>query len=656
MDWDVGNVFSSDQALRTFNQNDDDAEMQPVKARNKYREFIRNFHVGSVFIYRDQLLQNERPATFLPQFELAAKDLVKALRPATDDTSEIHDIQITLKSKQDPLIKVPGIVISANKTRPKALAVHIKCRGCNQSRTLQCGASFQQVQLPRNCDHKCVYVDQQTLKLQEAPEVVPTGEMPRHVLLTVDRSLSNRLAPGVRICVIGISSIINSGAGNKLGSGSIRTPYIKVVGLQRELNFVPNDFFYEKKNIFLQYVTWTPEEEEKFIAMSRDPNVYDKICRSISPAISGEYTVDIKKAVAALLFGGSRKSLPDGDINVLLLGDPSTAKSQFLKFVEKAAPIRKGSSAAGLTASVVRDSRGDFYLEGGYIFFFVVNFFDKMREQDRVAIHEAMEQQTISVAKAGITTILNSRNKSVLAAANPVYGRYDDDRSAAENIDFLPTILSRFDLIFIVRDIQDENRDMSIARHVMGVHINAGTQSRGKVEGEIDLDTMTKYVHINVLLACLQKPVKFYVLITYMYIRASARARSADEVSTIPITVRQLEAIVRISESLAKMTLSNEATVEHVSIRLFKVSTLHAAQSGSLIGESGLKDGVQVQAVEDQLKRRVAIGANISVKRVVEEFQRQGHSEYSIRKAIHVMVNRGDMAHRQQRKHLRRMR
>lgn len=191
-----------------------------------------------------------------------------------------------------------------------------------------------------------------------------------------------------------------------------------------------------------------------------------------------------------------------GDINVLLLGDPSTAKSQFLKFVERVAPISvytsgKGSSAAGLTASVLKDANGEFQLEGGAMVLadggvVCIDEFDKMRAQDRVAIHEAMEQQTISIAKAGITTILNSRT-SVLAAANPVFGRYDDLKHAAEQIDFQSSILSRFDCIFIVRDIREEGADKAIASHVVNLH-TTGRNMAEDSNAEISIDDLRKYI------------------------------------------------------------------------------------------------------------------------------------------------------------------
>ena len=338
------------------------------------------------------------------------------------------------------------------------------------------------------------YTDQQTLKLQEAPETVPAGEMPRSTLVVVERGLVDIAAPGARVSILGVLSLFERAdkpQNPDAAVAAIRLPYIKVVGIDFNVDGHGN-----KSRHF------SPAEEDRFVELSRRSDIYRLLAASIAPSIQGEYTLDIKKALACQLMGGCKKTLPDGvklrgDINVLLLGDPSTAKSQFLKFVEKVAPVGvytsgKGSSAAGLTASVIRDKNREFFLEGGAMVLAdggicCIDEFDKMRETDRVAIHEAMEQQTISIAKAGITTVLNSRT-SVLAAANPVYGRYDDLRSAAENIDMMSTILSRFDCIFIVRDIRDEGRDLSIAKHVMGVHMKA-SNTAGVVQASADPQT-----------------------------------------------------------------------------------------------------------------------------------------------------------------------
>lgn len=345
---------------------------------------------------------------------------------------------------------------------------------------------------------KSEFVDQQIIKLQEAPEQVPVGELPRHVLIATDRYLTNRVVPGTRCEITGIFSIYQSKqskSSNSTSAIAIRTPYIRAVGIHSDI-----DHTAKGSAIFSE------EEEQEFLEMSRKPDLYSILSSCIAPSIYGNQ--DIKKAIACLLFGGSKKILPDGmklrgDINVLLLGDPGTAKSQLLKFVEKVAPIAiytsgKGSSAAGLTASVQRDnSTREFYLEGGAMVLadggvVCIDEFDKMRDEDRVAIHEAMEQQTISIAKAGITTILNART-TVLAAANPIFGRYDDLKTPGENIDFQTTILSRFDMIFIVKDFHDRGRDEKIAKHVMGIHMG----SRGAeeiTEAEISVEKMKRYI------------------------------------------------------------------------------------------------------------------------------------------------------------------
>ena len=344
---------------------------------------------------------------------------------------------------------------------------------------------------------KCQFIDQQILKLQEAPDQVPVGELPRHIKISADRYLTNRVVPGSRCTIMGVFSIYQNkeskGSGNS--AVAIRTPYLRAVGISTDVDHTA------KGNAI-----FSEEEEQEFLEMSRRPDLYETFANCIAPSIYGNK--DIKKAIACLLLGGSKKILPDGmklrgDINVLLLGDPGTAKSQLLKFVEKVAPIAiytsgKGSSAAGLTASVQRDTNTrEFYLEGGAMVLadggvVCIDEFDKMRDEDRVAIHEAMEQQTISIAKAGITTILNART-SVLAAANPIFGRYDDLKTPGENIDFQTTILSRFDMIFIVRDEHEKGRDERIARHVMGIQMG-GRGMEEQTEAEIPVEKMKRYI------------------------------------------------------------------------------------------------------------------------------------------------------------------
>lgn len=360
------------------------------------------------------------------------------------------------------------------------------------------------------------------LKLQETPENVPNGELPRHIQLYMDRYLCDKIVPGNRVTVTGIYSIKKTSSTkgslkDKLNIG-IRQPYLRVIGIQVETDPLASSLQPPATSSTLgasNFLTTRIEEEEEMRRLVKSPNIYEKIAKSIAPSIYGFH--DVKKAIACLLFGGSRKRLPDGltrrgDINILLLGDPGTAKSQLLKFVERCSPIAvytsgKGSSAAGLTASVIRDpNTRNFMIEGGAMVLadggvVCIDEFDKMREEDRVAIHEAMEQQTISIAKAGITTTLNSRC-SVLAAANSIFGRWDDLKGD-ENIDFMPTILSRFDMIFIIKDEHNEARDQTLARHVMNVHMNAasapgqtgmGNANQAGADGEISLEFLKKLI------------------------------------------------------------------------------------------------------------------------------------------------------------------
>eukprot|EP00486_Rosalina_sp_Unknown_P002322 CAMPEP_0201577232 /NCGR_PEP_ID=MMETSP0190_2-20130828/23496_1 /ASSEMBLY_ACC=CAM_ASM_000263 /TAXON_ID=37353 /ORGANISM="Rosalina sp." /LENGTH=333 /DNA_ID=CAMNT_0048009041 /DNA_START=1207 /DNA_END=2209 /DNA_ORIENTATION=+ len=329
-----------------------------------------------------------------------------------------------------------------------------------------------------------------------------------------------------------------------------------------------------------------------------------------------------------------------GDINVLLLGDPSVAKSQFLKFVDQVAPIAvytsgKGSSAAGLTASVIKEpGTGEFHLaagamvlaDGGVV---CIDEFDKMRETDRVAIHEAMEQQTISIAKAGITTILNSRS-SVLAAANPIFGRYDELRTTSENIDFETTILSRFDLIFIIRDIKDVSRDTRLAHHIMGLHINVNGRGKknndeeesGNDGNEISPDLLTKYIAYarHKIHPRLTRKAADMLKNHYVSFRRETKiqAEESGQISAIPLTVRQLESLIRIAESLAKMQLSEEANEDHVkeAVRLFKVSTLKAAKEGGMATTDSLSGSGEFLNLYKKLKETLNEDYQLDLKQM----------------------------------------
>ncbi|VDI54819.1 replicative DNA helicase Mcm, partial [Mytilus galloprovincialis] len=483
--------------------------------------------------------------------------------------------------------------------------------------------------------------------------------------------LCDKIVPGNRVTVVGIYSIKKTSVPNKKNSREktnvgIRTPYFRVVGIQVDTQGTGRS----------TGAPIRPEEEEAFRRLAAQPNIYETIAKSIAPSIYG--SIDMKKAISCLLFGGSRKRMPDGltrrgDVNLLMLGDPGTAKSQLLKFVERCSPIAvytsgKGSSAAGLTASVTKDpATRNFVMEGGAMVLadggvVCIDEFDKMREDDRVAIHEAMEQQTISIAKAGITTTLNSRC-SVLAAANSVYGRWDDTKGE-ENIDFMPTILSRFDMIFIVKDTHNEARDITLAKHVMNVHLNALQMTEEQAEGEISLETLKKYIgycrrkcgpRLNADAA--EKLKNRYIL---MRNGASEYERETGKRISIPITVRQLEAIIRISESLAKMRLSPFATNADVdeALRLFQVSTLDAAMSGNLSGVEGFtteEDQELLSRIEKQIKRRFVIGSQVSEHAIIQDFARQKYPERSIQKVLHFMLRRGEIQHRMQRKMLYRL-
>uniref|UniRef100_A0A5S6QZD0 DNA replication licensing factor MCM5 n=1 Tax=Trichuris muris TaxID=70415 RepID=A0A5S6QZD0_TRIMR len=738
--FDVAPLSSASRFLSSYVQDDGSESAAMRLARASFREFLRSFnHGGFTHFYRNQIrskcgigeyyievhledlvnfcedtakLLRAKPTQFLPVMESVATEVAKEIaRPLPMTEQPFEDMQVAITSSEVPrtirslrseqitrLVKLRGIIVSTTQVRTKATAISLECRNCHQRiNDVPMQPGLDGYQLPRRCHSdqsgllqkcpvdpyiilpdKCRCIDFQMMKLQEAPEDVPHGELPRHMSLYCDRYLTDRVAPGNKVFILGIYCVKKASRPTKAGSRNrntigVRMPYIRVLGIQMETWGVGRA---------APRISLTPEEEKVMRTLAADPAIYERIAKSIAPSIYG--SEDVKKAIACLLFGGSRKKFPDGlirrgDINVLLLGDPGMAKSQLLKFVESVSPIGvytsgKGSSAAGLTAAVIRDpSSRSFIMEGGAMVLadggvVCIDEFDKMREDDRVAIHEAMEQQTISIAKAGITTTLNSRC-AVLAAANSVFGRWDMSKGE-ENIDFMPTILSRFDAIFVMRDLHNQNRDIALAKHVIAVHMNAGVESTDQesAEGEIPLSTMKKYIafcrdncgpRLNASAA--RKLVYCYVRMRNVPVsQQTGELHIAYKKSSIPITVRQLEAIIRMSEALAKMELQPFASERHVdeALRLFQVSTLAAASQGSLSGAEGFSTIDDQQAflkIERQLKKRLPIGTQVSEQIVVQDFVAQGFEEHVVYKVLYTLLRRGDLHHRWQRKMLYRV-
>ena len=670
----------------------------------------------------------EKPNEYLPIMEEAVADVVESFTPNDALTNgeepdaggaliaeeedrrrgrrDRANVQVKLTSKEIPralrslnsndvgkLVYVPGIVIAANsKVRTKAKNMVLECQKCGNTVSLQLGSGYSGANVPRQCTanmgrevgqeanpcgmdpfrivpQKSSFIDQQNMKLQENPECVSAGEMPRSMTVLAERTMVLSIVPGTRVKIMGIYETTSGGGSSKRDRGggqvAVQHAYIRVVGIDEETEGARGDAHF------------TDAEHTEFKTFAHRPfkEVIKDLRSRIAPAIYG--SDDVKAAVACLLFSGTRKKHPDGtarrgDVNVLLIGDPSTAKSQFLKFVERTAPVcvytsGKGSSAAGLTASVIRGSDNEFYLEGGAMVLadggcVCIDEFDKMRDEDRVAIHEAMEQQTISIAKAGITAVLNSRT-AVLAAANPPSGRYDDLKSAQENIDLQTTILSRFDMIFIVRDERLYERDMQIADHVLNIHAGVGDELAivSDPQQEKERQFLKRYIEYARAMCRPHIGERAMQMLEDSYVKYREEVRERKRAgghAAVPITVRQLEAIVRISESLAKMCLQTTVTEEHVqeALRLFEVSTIDAARSGvaDMVVLSA-EQREELEVVETQIKQKIAIGATMSKRHLIDDLSRVGVNEWAVTRALLVMTQRGDVVERAEGRRVTRM-
>jgi len=507
-----------------------------------------------------------------PEYAEQSKAFFARFRRFPDKTS-MRKIGSTQMGK---FIVVDGIIVRSSPVKPMVTRAAFKCRRCGEITVVdQAGLLMRGVGLCPHCRSvqasfellvdRSIFVDYQDVRIQERPEDLPPGQLPRSTDVRLIEDIVDLARPGDRVQVTGVVRAQQE----MVNRGRLRTfdmyldaNYIDVTGKEAEV------------------VEITAEEEKEIRELPKDPWLHQKVLRSLAPSIYG-YD-DIKEAIVCLLFGGVPKHLPDGinirgDVNILLVGDPGTAKSQMLQYVARIAPrglytSGRGTTAAGLTAAVLREKTGGMVLEAGALVLAdkgvaAIDEIDKMKPDDRVAIHEAMEQHTVSVAKGGIVATLNAR-ASVLAAANPALGRYDPYKNITENINLPVTILSRFDLIFIMKDIPEADADAKMSDHILALHRTRSTPE----EPPIMMDMFRKYISYSKKI----EPVVSEEAVAELrefYLKMRASSGEPGQ-SPITITPRQLEALVRLAEANARVFLRPIVTVEdaRAAIRLMTVS------------------------------------------------------------------------------------
>ena len=480
----------------------------------------------------------------------------------------------------DKLVSISGMVVRSSEVKPLAKKVAYRCMNCNTVSEAQLKGLV--MKKPLKC-HACaekelemdpensVFIDFQMVRLQELPEDLPAGQLPHYIEVTVMSDLVDQCRPGDRIILTGIIRIEQEQVLPQSKTSLFR------------LRMEGNNIEYlggragSKDTRSIERITISTEDERQIRTIASKSDAYEKLIASFAPHIYGHEP--IKEAILLLIVGSVTKRLEDGsarrgDINILLVGDPGTAKSEMLKFTAKIAPrglytSGRGSTAAGLTAAVIRDKSGIMMLEAGAVVLgdqgiVCIDEFDKIKPEDRSALHEVMEQQTCSVAKGGIVATLNART-SILSAANPIYGKYDPYKNITENVNLPVPLLTRFDLIFIVRDSPDKEKDNLVASHILEIHRDTEHAARPV----IDIDLFSKYLSYAKQIEPALTPEAIDIIRSYYM-----DMRRVESEGMITVTPRQLEGLIRLASARARLLLKDMVDTEDAQRAIYLVDQM----------------------------------------------------------------------------------